>query len=605
MKGLLLTALLLAQARGPQIETGAIAGRLLSTNGSPAAGVRVAATPVPEKADNLEAPVLIGLSQTDASGRFRLEGIPPGRYYVLAGLIDYPNYYPGTTAVASATAVDVDSGGTVADLDFTLARPVATRVAGRVVVSPTLSRALITLLLTPRTLARGGTVVMQATTDNNGSFVFPQVAPGDYRLSSVMRGSSPLDVSVVDRDIEDLVVTFVDCNSGAQIRGKLTGMPTSPVRTIALNGSAVGCNPVAAVENDGSFEFRGVPEGTYSIRLNPTPAGFNGANVVVGTSDIAALDVALPRSVEVKGRLTVEDGSDPPRLARSAPIPIQAMSQSTNPGSAGLSATQNIANDGSFELHLISGSYRITASALPRGYFVKSITYGSIDLTLGNLDVVESSSNTIDIVLGFSGSSRPGVRVSGRVIPPAGGALAKTESVILAPSSGGRYAPVVETAVAADGSFEFRGITPGSYDLQTVPDSPASVRNIAVNRTDITGIEFTLPVLYKVNGVIEWAGGGGGSASSSSDAVSVQFLKQNLTDDPEPKETRVWSALGQAGMFQAYLPEGDYRFSVTGIPPAFGLGAAMFGSVNLLTSDLPVRSASNPLEIRVLLRGKN
>lgn len=604
IKAVLLAAILLAQARGPaQVATGAISGRLLSPNGSPAAGVRVAAMPVPENPGANDAPVLIGLSQTDAAGRYLLEGVPPGRYYILAGLIDYPNYYPGTTAVASASSVEVESGETASNVDFALARPVALKVAGRVVRAPTLSpNSSLTVMLVPRNLSRAGSnVVQQTQVDSGGSFVFPQVLPGDYVLSSATGGSSTLQLSVADRDLQDLAITVIDCNAGAEVRGKLSGTATSPVRTIALNGSLFGCTPRTTVDIDGTFSFRGVPEGVYSIQLSPTPVGWVASSVVVERENIAALEVTLPPSFEVRGRLVVEDGSEPPRLSRSAPIPIQAVSAAPDRAAV----TQTIGNDGTFGFRLVSGSYRISASAIPRDYYVKSISYGSLDLSLSNLDVKAPPSEVIEIVLGFSGTMRPGVRVSGRVIPPAGGALAKTEGVILSPSSGGRYAPVIETPVAADGSFEFYGITPGNYDLQTVPDSPVALRNIGVNRSDVTGIEFALPVLYKVHGVIEWVAATV-AASFPAQPVSIQFLKTDRPDDSSDSGgARVWSSLGQAGAFQAYLPEGDYRFSITGVPAKYGLDVATFDSVNLLTSDLPVRSTPEPLEIRVLLREKN
>jgi hypothetical protein len=603
IRAVLLAVILLAQARGPaQIVTGAISGRLLSPNGSPAAGVRVAATPVPDTPGVNEAPVLIGLSQTDAAGRYLLDGVPPGRYYILAGLIDYPSYYPGTTALANASSVEVASGETASNIDFALARPVAIRVAGRVIRAATLSPSSpLTVTLAPRNPRPGGNVFIQSQVDSSGSFAFPQVLPGDYTLSSPTRGSSTLQLSVADQDLDGLVVTVIDCNAGAEVRGKLSGTASSPVRTIGLNGSRFNCAPLTTVESDGSFLFRGVPEGVYAIQLAPAPPGWAGASVTVEREAIASLEVTLPPNFEVRGRLVVEDGSEPPRLSRNAPIPIQALS-----GVAGRTPViQTIEDDGAFALRLVSGSYRISASAIPRDYYVKSIRYGSLDLTLSNLDLHAPPTGVIEIVLGFSGAMRPGVRVSGRVIPPAGGALAKTEGLTLSPSSGGRYAPVIETAVASDGSFEFRGITPGSYDLQTVPDSPVSLRNIGVNRSDVTGIEFALPVLYKVHGVIEWVAATV-AASIPPQPVSIQFLKTDMRDDSsETGGARVWSSLGHDGAFQAYLPEGDYRFSITGVPARYGLDAATFNSVNLLTSDLPVRSTPEPLEIRVLLREKN
>ena len=80
----------------------------------------------------------MGISQTDADGRYRLEGIPPGRYYIFAGLIDFPSYYPNATALDRATAIVVDPGSTVSGIDFSMARPAGLTVAGRLAIPSTM-----------------------------------------------------------------------------------------------------------------------------------------------------------------------------------------------------------------------------------------------------------------------------------------------------------------------------------------------------------------------------------------------------------------------------------------------------------------------------------
>jgi len=99
----LLWILLLAQTQG-----GAISGRIVSIDGTPAAQKRVVAQAVLERADvALGASMLAGLTQTDNDGRFRLENIPPGRYYIVLDPLDVPSYYPGVTKPDRATIVTV------------------------------------------------------------------------------------------------------------------------------------------------------------------------------------------------------------------------------------------------------------------------------------------------------------------------------------------------------------------------------------------------------------------------------------------------------------------------------------------------------------------
>ena len=103
----LLSAILFAQLPG-----GVVTGVVRDASGNPVQGVRVALMTEPG--------VLTNMGSTEASGQFRLESVPPGRYYVLAGRVDAPTYYPGTPELGSARVVEVTAGATVADLNLGL-----------------------------------------------------------------------------------------------------------------------------------------------------------------------------------------------------------------------------------------------------------------------------------------------------------------------------------------------------------------------------------------------------------------------------------------------------------------------------------------------------
>src|SRR5262249_20214021 len=154
--------------------------------------------------------------------------------------------------------------------------------------------------------------------------------------------------------------------------------------------------------------------------------------------------------------------------------------------------------------------------------------------------------------------SEPGVKLTGRLSFAATGALPKSEGVVLV-SSGERNAPVRESTLAPDGSFEFTGVSPGIYNLETFPDNPAAMFGIVVGQTDVTGIEFSVPVLVQVKGGIEWAEVPAGGATGPPASVSVQFTRKN------GDRMLAWGALARSGSFHFYLPEGDYRFSVSDI----------------------------------------
>src|SRR5205085_1183385 len=84
--------------------------------------VRVTARAKPESLDQLQEGIAMSsIAQTDQNGRYRLENVPPGRYYVAAGNIDLPTYYPGTLDVSSGTTLQITPGTERTGVDFTLA----------------------------------------------------------------------------------------------------------------------------------------------------------------------------------------------------------------------------------------------------------------------------------------------------------------------------------------------------------------------------------------------------------------------------------------------------------------------------------------------------
>src|SRR5262245_54521177 len=99
MRKLLLIAVLLPVGSAAQIPSGTISGQILTREGQPASQIRVSAIAVPESVAPVNnATAMVSIAMTDNEGRYRLENVLPGRYYIAAGLVDFPTYYPGVTA---------------------------------------------------------------------------------------------------------------------------------------------------------------------------------------------------------------------------------------------------------------------------------------------------------------------------------------------------------------------------------------------------------------------------------------------------------------------------------------------------------------------------
>jgi hypothetical protein len=138
-------AVLLAQSSATlaAAKAGNVTGVVRTYRGSPASRVRVGAMRADAIDDALRA--IAALSETDSMGRYRLENVPPGNYYITAGRANLPTYYPGTLAIAKGTVVSITSEVTISDIDFVLqdtSRPLPPRarsVRGHVVLDPDFS----------------------------------------------------------------------------------------------------------------------------------------------------------------------------------------------------------------------------------------------------------------------------------------------------------------------------------------------------------------------------------------------------------------------------------------------------------------------------------
>src|SRR4030095_445364 len=173
MKKLLLIAVLLAPAgAAAQIPTGTVSGELRNRQGQPAAGVRVSAMAVPEAGVPANSgTALVSIGTTDNQGRYKLENILPGRYYITAGFVDSPTYYPGVAAMSGATVVNVLSSTPVTGINFAVTNPLGVTVSGRV------RRATGTGGGGGQPIASigGAAPIQQTTTAADGTFQFQRV----------------------------------------------------------------------------------------------------------------------------------------------------------------------------------------------------------------------------------------------------------------------------------------------------------------------------------------------------------------------------------------------------------------------------------------------
>ena len=389
MQLLLISLLFLLQ--GTPAASGVLAGRLRAIDGSPAVGVRVAAVAVPPASQTQEPGLvplqyvpppaaLVRVALTDNLGRYRLESVPPGRYYILAGLVDAPSYYPASKNIAAATVVTVAPGSKAENMNFDLLWPLGIRVRGRII--------------------------------SNG-------AP-----------------------------------------------PAGPM-TATLSGSKVDEFLEVPVEANG-FEFVRVPPGSFSLSLFPPPPGFQPIGVTVVDKDVSGLDLVLPPTRTVTGRLAMEGGG---------PLPVGLLSFTTSFNQ--IAAT--VGADGSFKAVVHEARHLVEMGGLPVGYRVASVRVGSEDASKG---LVVEKADVSGVVVTLA-ATRPFPRVSGRIA-----GLANRSGASAVELRGRHLFLPLATPLQADGSFTFPKVLPGLYEVSVPGVAGFAPRPFVITNESVSDLEL-------------------------------------------------------------------------------------------------------------------
>src|SRR5262245_23543769 len=364
MSWILFLALLLSTQGipGPN-QTGTITGVLKDSAGKPASGVRVGAIAVPDSTTDIaNASAMISLAETDDAGRYRLENVPPGRYYVAAGRVDFPTYYPGTLALARGTVVSITSSATVDGIDFALQDS-----SVRVSFDSLLVASSLAFSLPVQVIVEGGSRL--PVFSSKGFFINPLTNPANGIVTDIPVNASSIAVPgptaeyrvnienlPAGYDVKSIMVGTTDVKTGTLKVAALTFRASIPAAgavrfsavtpmiattslTITLNagrasqpaesgvrvtGRAVGderrsiyiSGKPGIFYSDGTFEFRGVPAGRHTIATvdNPGSAGPLGASVIVGGRDVEGVSLNEIRLIPL-------DVQSPPQPVDSGPYP--------------------------------------------------------------------------------------------------------------------------------------------------------------------------------------------------------------------------------------------------------------------------------------------
>jgi len=291
---------------------GAIVGAITDSAGEPFQGVLVRAMRIGQVGARTVATAAGWPRLTDERGRYRIFGLPPGSYLIVASLnateptLDRrsvvgfaPVYYPATARAESAQTVQVELGSAITGVDLTFAASATARVTGKALNAagdPLAGRVVLTVS------ARSGSVAPEprfVRIGSDGSFELPDVSPGDYVLQALGdRGPGVAPefgseyITVAEHNAPPVTIRTT---TGATLEGRFTseGRTTIPLRAQTLHAAPLdvdrsppdGRGPEGlAVHDDGRFYLTGL----YGpMRLTyPAPAGWYLKSITIGGIDV-------------------------------------------------------------------------------------------------------------------------------------------------------------------------------------------------------------------------------------------------------------------------------------------------------------------------------
>ena len=390
MTAALLALILMFQAApaGQTAQPGVVTGQLRTVDGNPAIGIWIGAMPlptgtaVPADGPQYYSPtVTASETLTDNQGRYRLTNIPPGRYYIMAGVVGDATYYPAAANATTATVLTVGPGSSTPNIDFKLLRPFGRKVSGVVKPNPNNREVRATLF--------GG------------------------RLEEVLR---------------------------------------------------VQLGP------DGSFDFGHVPPGNYLLGLFPQPAGLASMSVKIADADVSGLELVIPPTHMVTGKIVVENGPLPHALLEFNSLQNYIVGASINP-------------DGTFTARLHAARHRVDLAGMPVGWYVSSVRVGTADAMQG---FVVGNSDVSGVVITVAAPARL-PRIRGKITGLPEARLASTKVEVSGPINGS-----LSASVRPDGTFEFPAVMPGLYQLKLSQVSAFSPREITVAGWDTTEVQVTV-----------------------------------------------------------------------------------------------------------------
>jgi len=375
-------------------------------------------------------------------------------------------------------------------------------IAGQVLSLGGLPTTGVVVIAQPQ--AVGNPMHRTSRTDSSGQYRLLNIPPGRYYVTAGP-ADAPIYLPGVANYADAKIFTITDGAAfesqdiqlpvlpGVTLRGRVIPenipagetFPTVQVRLVGERGQP---NVVTGIAPNGSFDISDVPEGGYTISVEPNFQPVPSIRDLSIDKNTKEVQIHVPFSsimAVINGTVSV---TGPVKLS------IVVILKSTSPNSSRF--LQNgerrfgIGSSETFAIPLVPlGEYTIEVPNLPDGYKVQSIT---------GVSAVSGSMNLMSQPLRLRATDQPKVAISVGVSDPppwvqVRGVFTSRDATTPLPKSvtiGSANAPV-----NPDGIFEFPAVLPGTYNVQLTPSSDNFARNITVGKSGPALIEvpLTLP----------------------------------------------------------------------------------------------------------------
>ncbi len=432
-------------------------------------------------------------------GSFVFTSVEPGKYELAAERTGYVRgYYGARNPSARGSLLTLSPGGRLNGLLVKLT-PQAT-IGGSIFEEDgePVKGAQVRLLRyanSPR--GRRLWPASSATAGVDGSFILGNLAPGSYYLSvSPQVLNSHLPAQPGKRQ-EGYRTTYfpntpdpesaapIVITAGAQIRGidvRLTRVPVFRVRGAAIDASTgVPANNVVlmlmpadslnlmnnvanrsfATVTNGSFEFSGVPPGTYEIRtdIHTISPLFGRSTVAVRDEDVEGIRLTLAPRAKLTLKVAVAKSDRP----SAGTVDLSGVSLSLM-AAEGFPSVPVVGRTDMYTFQATDmplENFQLNVSGLPERIFVKSIRFAGREVTNSVLDLTFGG-GVVDILISHGAG-----RLTGEARNEQGDTVSGALVTAWFPgqTQAGSFNSVRTTSTDQNGTFTLDNLTPGEYHL--------------------------------------------------------------------------------------------------------------------------------------------